>query len=98
VIFTLVDHPLVEPRTVAVLAESDAAFAVATYNGKRGHPIAFDGSLIPEFLAAGPGDSARDVRERHATGVAYLETGDRGVVADIDDPAAYDRFIGAVTP
>jgi CTP:molybdopterin cytidylyltransferase MocA len=93
ILLTLVDHPLVQASTVARLLESAAPFAVATYQGKRGHPIVFDGSFRPEFLALDASGSARDIRERHAAQVAYIEADDPGIVADIDDPQAYERIL-----
>jgi molybdenum cofactor cytidylyltransferase len=96
VLVTLVDHPAVSSSTVARLLEPDAPFVIPRYNGKRGHPIVFDASLIPEFLALAPDRSARDVRDRYAAGIAQVDVNDPGVISDIDDPEAYRRLLQAV--
>lgn len=93
VLFTLVDHPAVRPPTLAaLLAAPPALLRIPSYQGRRGHPVLASGTLIPEFLALGPEGAARDVVNRHAAGIRYLETDDPGVVADIDDPEAYRRL------
>src|SRR6266542_3656346 len=61
VLFTLVDHPNVAPRTIAaLLAETLPKLRIPRYEGRRGHPIFFAGGLIAEFLAVPPASSARE--------------------------------------
>jgi molybdenum cofactor cytidylyltransferase len=94
VMFTLVDHPAVRPATLeALLAEPPAPLRIPSYQGRRGHPVLASGALIPEFLALSVDGAARDVVNRHAAGIHYLETDDPGVIADIDDPEAYRRLV-----
>ena len=96
VLFTLADHPAVSPGTRdAVLAHADAPVCVPRYLGKRGHPILFSRSLIGEFLALPPTGAAREVVRAHADETVFLDLNDPGIVADVDDPAAYRALIGA---
>jgi CTP:molybdopterin cytidylyltransferase MocA len=97
VLFTLVDHPAVADSTLdALLSPAGAArLRVPRYRGERGHPIWFQASLIAEFLAPPAGATARDVVAAHVAETDYLDLDDPGVVADIDDPAAYRELTGA---
>ncbi len=95
VLFTLVDHPAVQPATVAALVapENTAVIRIPRYGGRRGHPVFFSKHLVPEFLALAHSSSAKDVIGRHAGEVFYLDVDDPGVLADVDDPEAYRRLV-----
>lgn len=95
VLFTLVDHPAVSAATLAMLmaCPTDAPLHVPRYQGRRGHPIWFAPSLIPEFLALPVTAAARDVVTRHAGEIAYIDVDDPGVVMDIDDPHGYRSLV-----
>jgi molybdenum cofactor cytidylyltransferase len=99
VLFTLVDHPAVSPGTIDALMKNTAGNGCATirvprYQGHRGHPIWFSKELIPEFLAIPETGAARDVVRRHAAETEFLDTGDPGILADIDDAEAYRKLTG----
>lgn len=95
VVFTPVDHPNIEPSTVARLIETRAAIAIPQYIGHHGHPVLFSRQLIPEFLTLSPDDQAPTVIRRHASEIAYLDVSDPGILDDVDDPEAYRRLIGS---
>jgi molybdenum cofactor cytidylyltransferase len=97
VLFTLVDHPAVQPATIDALVDGDRGplLRVPRYQGRRGHPIWFSGALIPEFLALPPTGAARDVVRAHAAETQFIDLDDAGILADIDDPAAYRVLTGA---
>jgi CTP:molybdopterin cytidylyltransferase MocA len=95
VIFTPVDHPNVEPATVARLIESGATIAIPQYMGRHGHPILLSRHLIPEFLALPPDSQARSVTRAHASEVQYIDVADAGILDDIDDPDAYRRLLAS---
>jgi molybdenum cofactor cytidylyltransferase len=97
VLFTLVDHPAVAPGTIdALLAHTGKALLrVPRYRGRRGHPIWLSRELIAEFLALPEDGAARDVVRRHAAQTGFIDVDDPGILADIDDPEAYRRLIGA---
>lgn len=97
VLFTLVDHPAVAPETIDGLLDAPARLLrVPRQAGRRGHPIWFSRALIPEFLSIPVTGAARDVVRSHAADTEFLEVDDPGILADIDDPAAYGKLTGAV--
>jgi molybdenum cofactor cytidylyltransferase len=96
VLFTLVDHPAVSPATIDALLDAPAKLLrVPRHDGRRGHPIWFSRELIPEFLAISETGAARDVVRAHAADTEFLDLDDPGILADIDDPAAYVQLTGA---
>lgn len=95
VLFTLVDHPAVRPETVARIVAGPGLLRIPRFAGRRGHPVWFSAELIPEFLALPPDAAARDVVNRHADRIVYLDVDDPGVARDIDDPAAYRELLEA---
>jgi len=95
VLFTLVDHPAVAPATIdALLAGPPSLLRVPRYRGRRGHPVWFSRTLIPEFLALADTGAARDVVRAHACKTRFLDLDDPGIVADIDTPDAYRGLTG----
>ena len=95
ILFTPVDHPNIEPATVAQLIAAGAPIAIPQYLGRHGHPVLFTRALIPEFLALGPDAQARQVFHGHASEIRYLDVADPGILDDIDDPDAYHRLLAA---
>jgi len=94
VLFTLVDHPAVTRSTIgALLGGPEAELRIPRYGGRRGHPIWISRSLVPQFLALPPVASAKEVVAAHAGGTSYIDVDDAGVVADVDDPAAYASLL-----
>jgi CTP:molybdopterin cytidylyltransferase MocA len=95
VLFTLVDHPAVAPETVErLLAAPRPLLRVPRSSERRGHPIWFHRELISEFLALPETGAARDVVRAHAAETEFIDVDDPGVLADIDDPAAYRALTG----
>jgi molybdenum cofactor cytidylyltransferase len=97
VLFTLVDHPAVDPSTIDALLDTpgDAPVRIPRYRGERGHPIWVHTSLISEILALPPTGAARDVIRSHRDRTHWIEVADPGILADIDDPAAYRALLEA---
>jgi len=98
VLFTLVDHPAVSPATVDALltARGSEMLRVPRHRGRRGHPVWFSRALIAEFLALPENGAAREVVRRHASETEFIDLDDAGIVADIDDPAAYRSLTGDI--
>lgn len=88
-LFIPVDLPRVSKETVEQLVQAagSARIVIPRCNGRRGHPVLMDASLRPELLAAS--GSPRDVVERHAGQVRYLDVDDEGILADVDTPEDY---------
>ncbi len=99
VLFTLVDHPAVTGDTLDALLRGRASgtylVRVPRYQGRRGHPIWFGRELIAEFLALPDDGAAREIVRGHSAQTEFLDVDDPGILADIDDPAAYGRLTGA---
>ena len=103
VLFTLVDHPAVAPATLDALLGGAAPrvgiplplVRVPRHAGRRGHPIWFSRELIAEFLELPDNGAARDIVRSHAAQTEFLDVDDPGILADIDDAAAYVRLTGA---
>ena len=95
VLFTLVDHPAVQPETVAALLAPAAPgpLRIPQSGGRRGHPIWFSMPLVEEFLALPGASTAREVITRHAAEIAYIPVDDPGILADVDDPEAYATLL-----
>jgi molybdenum cofactor cytidylyltransferase len=94
VLLTLVDHPAVSPATLdLLLAQPRPVLRVPRYRARRGHPVWFSRRLIPEFLALSEDAAARDVVHSHFPEAEFLDLDDSGIVADIDDPAAYQELL-----
>jgi len=98
VLFTPVDHPLVERSTYRKLIDfwrsQRAGIVVPTYRGRKGHPALFPrrvyGALLNDELFGG----ARDILDREQESVSYVEVSDPGVVQDIDTLEDFRRLIG----
>jgi len=96
VFFTPVDLPAVAPQTVSALREAagKAPAIIPRYSGRRGHPVLILRELVTEFLELRPPATGRDVIERHAAEIRYVDVDDPGIVTDIDEPADYARLTG----
>jgi molybdenum cofactor cytidylyltransferase len=93
VLFTLVDHPAIAPATVDRVLESDAAIAIPRHRGKRGHPVLVRRRIFEEFLTEPLSAKVRDVIDRHAAEIEYVEVDDPGISDDIDDPGLYEDLL-----
>jgi molybdenum cofactor cytidylyltransferase len=94
VLVALGDMPAVSAdaveRVLAAYRHGVGDAVVAAYDGVRGNPVLFDARYY-DALSAVEGDSGgKAVLLGAADGVA-VETGDPGVVADVDRPADRDR-------
>ena len=97
------DLPLVRPATLQRIAAALAAphtVVVPTWQGERGHPVAFAASCRDALLAlTGPGGAAAVVRAQAARGgLLELPVDDAGIRTDIDtldDLAAAERLLAA---
>ena len=98
VLFTLVDHPAVRPETLDILLAGRGMptplVRVPRYQGLRGHPVWFHRHLLREFLEIPEGGAANQIVRSHAAETEFLDVDDPGILADIDDAAAYVRLTG----
>lgn len=93
-VFTLVDHPDPAGTTIAAVVNEPAApVVIPRFEGRKGHPVRLSRAVIEELLALPPTARPTDVLYRHIAATRFLDTGDPGVVDDVDDPAAYHAFL-----
>ena len=93
-----VDCPLI---SVSVLrAVMDAAggddFAVAVFEGKKGHPLFIPAERIDEILNADGARGLAAITDKYADTMRRVETGEEGCLLDMDTPAGYEdikRFV-----
>jgi molybdenum cofactor cytidylyltransferase len=90
VFFHPVDAPGVRSETLLAMTNhiGPAPVCVPLCGGRRGHPVLISPEVIGQILQLPPGETARSVLERYKPATAFLETGDPGVLQDLDDAAA----------
>jgi molybdenum cofactor cytidylyltransferase len=93
VLFTLVDHPAISLPTVDALLRSEAPIAIPRFENRRGHPVLVRREIFREFLLEPRDAKVRDVIDRHAAEISYIEVGDPGISDDIDDPVLYEKLL-----
>ncbi len=95
-----VDQPCRADVLTALIRAHDAAKAgivLPSIHHRRGHPTLFDRSLFPDLLAISEERfGLREVMERHAADIHYVEVEDEIVRANLNSPdhyqAAYERW------
>jgi len=72
------------------------AFAVAVFEGKKGHPLYIPKSRIDEILASEGQGGLAAITDRYADSMIRVETGEEGCLLDMDTPEGYEdikRFV-----
>ena len=85
----LADMPAVPLAAIAGVRDAlsgGAGLAVPSFDGRRGHPVGFTARYREELLALQGDAGARRLLERDSSHVVLIETGDDGILADIDVP------------
>jgi len=93
VLFTLVDHPAISPLTLARLIATDAEIAIPRLDGKRGHPVLVSRVIAAAFLREPETAMVRDVIDRNADRILYVDVNDPGIRDDVDDPSLYEALL-----
>ncbi|MEX2571894.1 MAG: nucleotidyltransferase family protein [Gemmatimonadota bacterium] len=97
VLMAPVDSPGATPSLVAALIETAATGAplvVPTFGGRRGHPILFGRTILPELMDGDLPEGARTLIRRYEKQLTELPVENRGVLLDVDTPADYRRLRG----
>ena len=84
------DMPFVRPDTVAAVAARSAQLqesVVATYRGRRGHPLAITRALAGALRTMSANGSLRDGLVAAGVSLVDLPVDDPGVLRDVDVPA-----------
>jgi molybdenum cofactor cytidylyltransferase len=92
------DLPALRASTVAaVLAEAGQhLLTVASYQGRRGHPLVIAPSLISEIGTLDLSVGLRELLDRHP--VHEVEVDDPGAIHDVDTPEEYRDLTGEEDP
>ncbi|MEX2369584.1 MAG: XdhC family protein [Bacteroidales bacterium] len=95
VMILLGDQPMISAgimdRMIARYSQSEKKILIASVDGRRGHPMIFSATYIPEILAYGPENTLRDLPGKHPGEVEEFETGDPQILRDIDTPRDYEN-------
>jgi nicotine blue oxidoreductase len=96
VVVTPVDSPdppanIVERLIVAIT--DGAPIAIPTFGGRRGHPLAIAGRLVPELMEGDLPEGLRTIIRRHERDLAEVSTDDPGVLLDVDTPEDYRQLV-----
>jgi molybdenum cofactor cytidylyltransferase len=87
------DHPLVSPRTCALLLDTKGNVVVPSFSGKAGHPVLLDAEILTEILAEAPESNLRAVLSRHER--TFVTVDDPGVLFDVDTMDDYREAVAA---
>jgi len=93
VIFTLVDHPAISPETIRSLLNTGDPIVIPRIGGERGHPVLIRRNICEAFLNEPATSKVRDVIDRHAADIRYLDVDDPGIRDDVDDSALYAALL-----
>jgi molybdenum cofactor cytidylyltransferase len=97
VLLTLVDVPLVKPRTVRAVVDhylqTRAAVVRPVRGDKHGHPVLIDRALFDEIRRADPTAGAKVVVRAHASPGGDVEVDDDGAFVDFDTPDDYESLV-----
>ena len=72
------------------------AFAVAVFEGKKGHPLYIPKSRIDEILGADGAGGLAAITDKYADSMIRVETGEEGCLLDMDTSEGYEdikRFV-----
>ncbi len=66
------------------------AFAVAVYEGKKGHPLYIPAARDDEILSSDRQGGLAAITDRYADTMIRVETGEEGCILDMDTPEGYE--------
>ena len=93
----LVDHPFVDRHLINELLDwfssHNNPLVIPTFRKKRGHPIIFAHDLFPELINAPVDAGAVIVVRKYQDKILHVETGQAGILLDIDTPEAYREYV-----
>jgi molybdenum cofactor cytidylyltransferase len=99
VLFTLVDHPAVQPETVFKIAELTTSekypLVIPRFGDKRGHPVGLRADQVNRMLCWPESGNAKEVIDARPEWIHYLEVADPGIRWDIDTLEDYESLLAA---
>lgn len=87
-LIALADMPYITANTFETLqkALTTHAIVVPLFQSQRGNPVAFRNAYFQEIGSLSGDRGARGLLEKYEADCLFLETGDEGVIQDIDTP------------
>lgn len=87
------DHPAVSLDTLRLLIDraSRQTALLPVHGGRRGHPALVGADLLAGIGGIPHNEGLRWLWRERADAVREVEVADRGVIENLDDPAAYER-------
>jgi molybdenum cofactor cytidylyltransferase len=87
------DQPMIDSSILDLMIEgymkSSKRILVATFKGRRGHPLIFGSQYFKEVLDYPEQNSLKDLLENHPEDIQELETGNAEILRDIDTEKDY---------
>jgi len=77
-------------RVLDEQTRTGTGIAIACFQGKRGHPVIFDGRYRDEILALTGAQTLRDLIHAHPDDIVNVECESDGVIRDIDTREDYE--------
>lgn len=90
----LVDHPVVEPETIAALAAQARPdrIVLPAFEGRRGHPVFFGAQILKELLSLPPALGANAVVRKDPARVIEVPVNAPGILVDVDTPEQFHKL------
>lgn len=89
-IIALADMPFIQINTYQSIANelrNNASIAVPTFEGKRGHPVAFSKQWEKQLILLTEDTGARSILATAIPEISFVPVNDAGILHDIDSPA-----------
>jgi molybdenum cofactor cytidylyltransferase len=96
----LADMPFVDPVTASLVIyalRGGASLAAPFFEGQRGLPVGFSKMWFTQLASLRGDRGARDLLADNPDVITQVPCGDRGILTDIDTPAALDWLPGQKT-
>jgi molybdenum cofactor cytidylyltransferase len=96
----LADMPFVDPVTASLVVyalRGGASVAAPFFEGRRGHPVGFSAVWFTKLASLQGDQGARDLLAGNPAAISQVPCDDRGILTDIDTPAALDWLPGQKT-
>ena len=95
-LFAVCDQPGLRTASIGKMAAAfnvDPRCAVMLcFSGRRGNPVLFPAAMFAELCALSPGQTGRQVLQRHPQRLLFVEAQDESELQDIDTPEDLRRF------
>jgi molybdenum cofactor cytidylyltransferase len=90
----LVDHPVVDSRTIELLIAEIAPgrIVVPVFEGRRGHPVLFGSQILQEFLALPSSQGANIVVRKDPSRIVQVPVIAPGILVDVDTPEDFQKL------